>query len=331
MNKKTQYGPLIISLSGKNLYPVEKQILEHELVGGVFLFSENFENKEQLSKLTNEINGVSKKCNKKIIIMTDHEGGFLQPFTNGFSSIPAARRIGDIYDIDPNCALNFSKNMGEITAFQLKSCGVDVVLGPVVDLDKGNAVITGLDRAFHSNPVIVTDLAEAYIEGLKNKKMKATLKHFPGHGANVGDSHIAQPIDNRSFDELIEMDLFPFKKLVSNNNVGAIMSAHIQYPKVDQEVVTYSRVWLEDFLRKELRFDGVIISDSLTMMGAGNENIVKRIKCALELSDVVLLCDKKPEEYVSLLELLNSENIKLSSESIGRIEKWLGTDDDFER
>lgn len=319
------YGPLVISLQGKSFQPEELAVLQHPLVGGVILFGQNYQNKEQLIQLTTSIKTVAQEANKNLLIMADQEGGYVQRFRmEGFSAIPSAKSLGEIYNINPSTALEYAAQLGTKVGYELKSSGVDVILGPVVDLDMGNKVISGLDRAYHADPAIVTEIAGAYIQGLEKSGMRATLKHFPGHGADIGDSHEMQPLDHRTWEELTQKDLVPFKNLIETETIGAVMPAHVTYPHIDENnTAGTSKIWLSDILRDQLHFAGVIISDCLSMAGAGENNNLDKTLKVLEYSDMALLSHQSPQEYLDLLQELDIRDIHLSDISQQRIESWL--------
>lgn len=321
-----QYGPLVISINGYHVYPDEEiaQVLQHPLVGGVILFSNNYQDKVQLKQLTDEMRAIAQAADKSLLMMVDHEGGYVQRFRYDFTAVPAASVLGDIYDIHPETALIYANQLGITVGQELKSVGIDIVLGPVVDLDNGNSVISGFDRAYHQDPHVVTQIASAYIQGLEDGGVHATLKHFPGHGADIGDSHITEPVDNRSWEVLSTVDLLPFQNLIETGIIGAVMPAHVLYPEVDNaNTAGTSKIWLNDILRVELNFDGVIISDCLSMAGAGEGSNLDKTLHALEYGDMALLSHQSPAEYITLLENLEALQIEWSEKSETRVENWL--------
>ena len=166
------------------------------------------------------------------------------------------------------------------------------LIAPVVDLDYELSSVIG-DRAFHSSSQTVIDLSTAYLKGLERVGMKAVAKHFPGHGGVSIDSHVAQPIDQRSFDDL-DNDLSPFQSLFKEG-LPAIMTAHILFPMIDSSMVTFSQKWLKDILRDQLDFHGLVISDDLSM-GATKEigSMIDKVNMALHAGcDHVLWCHSK--------------------------------------
>jgi beta-N-acetylhexosaminidase len=134
---------------------------------------------------------------------------------------------------------------------------VDFSFAPVLDLDHGNSSVIG-NRAFHSNPTAVVELAGSLIQGMHKAGMKCVGKHFPGHGFVVADSHLDLPIDNRSMDDLLQ-DITPFKNLM-NHGLDALMPAHVVYPQVDDKPAGFSAKWIKDILQGQLKFKGVIFS-----------------------------------------------------------------------
>lgn len=303
------YGPVIIDLDGKKILPEEERLLQHPNVGGVILFDRNYETKTQLCDLIQNI----RKIRNSIVVVVDQEGGFVQRFQRkGFRAYPAARVLGDVYDIHPEVSLTLAKNYGKLMAEELLSCGVDLSLGPVVDIHNNqSSVIGGLDRAFHANPLIVLELANAYIEGMNSAGMNAIAKHFPGHGSTVGDSHEMQPKDHRTYEEIAKKDLYPFIQLIQTQKLKGMIPAHILYPAIDKDhTVGYSKIWLQEILREKLGFQGAIISDCLSMKGAAKEGTSKySITDALSAGcDMVILSRESRKDLLEILNKLSWDN-----------------------
>jgi beta-N-acetylhexosaminidase len=174
-------------------------------------------------------------------------------------------------------------------ASELRASGIDFSFAPVVDLARGNAAI-GL-RAFHADPSITAELAQAYVRGMHLGGMAAVLKHFPGHGSVAADTHKATAIDPRSLEEMYRDDLQPFAQCIEAR-VEAVMMAHVIYPAVDSHPAGYSKIWIEKILRSELDFRGAIISDDISMAAAGAAGSVgDRVRAHLDAGcDLVLAC-----------------------------------------
>lgn len=291
MNKPLQCprGPVMVDVEGYALSDAERARLSHPLVGGVILFRRNFQDVEQLKALTAEIRALR---SPELLIAVDHEGGRVQRFIAGFTRLPPMQVLGQAWDRDPAAALAEAETVGEVLATELRACGVDLSFTPVLDLGWGRCAVIG-NRSFHRDPEAVSQLAEALQRGLVRGGMASCGKHFPGHGYVAGDSHHVMPVDGRSLDELRADDLVPFARLAAAG-MASVMPAHVVYPAVDAQPAGFSRIWLQDVLRAELGFDGVIFSDDLGMEGAaGAGSFVERAEAALAAGcDMVLVCNQ---------------------------------------
>ncbi|HEX8987001.1 MAG TPA: beta-N-acetylhexosaminidase [Rhodocyclaceae bacterium] len=284
-------GPLMIDIAGTRLSDLDRERLVHPLVGGVILFSRNYESPVQLLSLCTDIHAL-----RRLPIAVDHEGGRVQRFRDGFTRLPAMRRLGDWWDEDAEAAKEAARALGFVLAAELRAHGVDFSFAPVLDLDWGRSGVIG-DRAFHRDPHAVIELAGSLIAGLRDAGAIACGKHFPGHGWVQADSHVAIPVDERSLARLTS-DMRPYRAL----KLDAVMPAHVIYPDVDTKPAGFSRAWLE-MLREELRFDGVIFSDDLSMEGASVAgDIVARADAAWDAGcDMLLVCNA-PDAVGELLQ-----------------------------
>lgn len=302
-------GPVIVDLIGTELNAEESEFLQHPLVAGVILFTRNYENPSQLKHLCQSIRAVRKS---PLLIVVDQEGGRVQRFREGFSRLPPMGELGRLYESQPEQALQQAEQQGYTMATELRAVGIDMSFAPVLDLNKELNTVIG-DRGFHRDPSIVTLLAIAVMRGMHKAGMSATGKHFPGHGSVNLDSHLALPIDNRHFEKIMLDDLKPFKALI-DANIDALMPAHILFPEVDDKPVGFSHFWLNDILRKKLKFSGIIFSDDLNMEGAGIVgDYVERARAALQAScDLVLICNNR-QGAISILDGLNHHYITTST------------------
>lgn len=294
---KQAYGQLIVDLATTQVMQDEIAILQHRNVGGVVLFSRNYQDRQQLEFLVKEIREVA---NKPLLIMVDHEGGRIWRFVEGFQRIPAAASFGKLYENDPMFAVKQTETAATTIASELLSCGIDLTLAPVLDLDTGNSAVIG-DRAFHAKPHVVTELGRAFIAGLTAAGMAAVGKHFPGHGHCSADTHYEVGKDERSYAEIVKQDLVPFVEL--HNLLAGIMPAHVIYPAVDDKPAGFSKIWLQDILRDKIGYTGTIISDCLAMKGASVAgNFVSAVNAALTAGcDLVLLTQQSQKVVLEVL------------------------------
>ncbi|WP_246128559.1 beta-N-acetylhexosaminidase [Zoogloea oleivorans] len=296
---KTSYahpGPVMLDVAAYEVTSEEREILQHPLVGGVILFARNYAEPEQLRALTTAI----RAARPELLISVDHEGGRVQRFRDGFTRLPAMRRLGEGWSADPEAAKQQARHAGFVLAAELRAHGVDLSYAPVLDLDYGVSSVIG-DRAFHRDPLVATELARAVVAGLADVGMRAVGKHFPGHGAVEADSHVAIPVDLRSFDEVWKDDVQPFRLLAGE--LGGVMPAHVIFKNIEPRPAGFSAFWLQEILRGKLGFEGVIFSDDLTMEGASVAGgIVARAEAAHSAGcDMVLVCNR-PDFAVELLD-----------------------------
>ncbi len=296
-------GPLMIDLLGTAVTSEEHELMRHPLVGGVILFTRNYVDPEQLTQLVAAIHAAR---SPPLIVAVDHEGGRVQRFRTGFSVLPPARRIGHEFDLDARAGLDLARRMGWLMAAELRSVGVDISFAPDVDLDYGVSEIIG-DRSFHARPAVVGQLAVAYMHGMRDAGMAGTAKHFPAHGAVVGDSHLTLPVDRRELADLAD-DFSPYIRLIANG-LPAVMVAHVLFPAVDYLPASLSSRWIRDVLRGDLRFQGVVFADDLSMGGAAAAcgDIVTRARQALSAGcDMLPVCNNRAS-VVTLLDRLDVE------------------------
>ncbi len=281
-------GPLMVDLEGTAISETEKDLLLKPEVGGIILFTRNFESIEQLTALVDEIHQLR---TPRLLIAVDHEGGRVQRFHDGFSRIPAAAVYARTVSNDLEKGRQLAEDAGWLMAVELRACGIDFSFAPVLDLAHGLSGVIG-DRAFHSKPTTVATLAYAFMHGMNKAGMQAVGKHFPGHGGVVEDSHVAMPVDHRELDELLGSDIVPFESMIENK-LAAIMPAHVIYDKVDSKPAGYSTFWIENILRQRFGFQGVIFSDDLSMEAAGIAGgFGERADAALKAGcDMALVCN----------------------------------------
>jgi beta-N-acetylhexosaminidase len=307
-------GCLMVDVAGRSLLPEDREVLEHPLVGGVILFTRNYDNPAQLAALVAEIRALR---TPPLLVGVDHEGGRVQRFRADFTPVPAMHRIGREYDLDHARGRELARETGWLIGAELRALGIDLAFAPVVDLEYGVSEVIG-DRAFHAKAEAVAVLAGALMAGLREAGMGATAKHFPGHGAVAADSHVALPVDRRELADL-EPDLTPYRRLIANG-LPSVMMAHVVFPAIDALPASLSRRWVSDILRGELDFRGAVLTDDLSMAGAAAfGGIVARARLALAAGcDLLLVCNARPAVH-ELLAGLDARPEPVSALRVARL------------
>ncbi len=288
---------VLIDLRGTTLADDEAQWLRDLAVAGVILFTRNYQHKDQLKAL---IAQCRQAAGRPILITVDHEGGRVQRFREGFSAIPAAGQLLALAGDNLAVARFLAWQAGLVMAAELRELDVDMSYAPVLDLGHNQTVIG--DRAFSDQSALVSSLSGAYAAGMAAAGMAACGKHFPGHGHVLEDTHTQMAVDHRPLAAIEADDMAPFKALVSQDRLGAMMPAHVIYSQVDSLPASASPFWLQRVLRQQLGFKGLIFSDDLSMKGAGvlgtpAQRAVKAAKAGCDL----LLCCNDPEVLPSVI------------------------------
>ena len=283
-------GSLMLDIAGTWLTAEDRQILRQPEVGGLILFARNIEDPRQVRELSQAIRAVR----PDLLLAVDQEGGRVQRLRQGFVRLPAMRAIADNANAEW-----LAEQCGWLMATEVLAVGLDLSFAPVLDLDYQRSAVVG-SRSFEGDPARAAQLAGAFIRGMNAAGMAATGKHFPGHGWAEADSHVAIPNDERSLDEIRANDMQPFALL--SKQLAAVMPAHVIYPQVDSQPAGFSRRWLQDILRGELQFDGVIFSDDLSMAGAHVVgDAANRIEAALNAGcDMGLVCNDRAAAELAL-------------------------------
>ena len=309
-------GPIMLDVQGTSLSSEDKELLAHPLVGGLILFSRNYQSPQQVTELVSHIR---QAANKDFLIAVDHEGGRVQRFREQFSEIPAMGSLLSAVNGDLIAAKKLAFRAGLLMAMEVQAVGIDISFAPVLDVHGISEVIG--DRAFDQTPEKIIPLAKSFIEGMHEAGMKATGKHFPGHGSVLADSHFALPVDERSAETIFSYDMAPFKTLISEGVVDALMPAHVIYPEIDSLAVGFSTKWLQEILRKQLNFNGVIFSDDLSMEGAASiGGYIERAEASQQAGcDMLLVCNNRQ----GTIEIIDNANISVVEQSSQRLSKLL--------
>tara|TARA_B110000196_G_C21110730_1_gene647634 strand:- start:537 stop:1580 length:1044 start_codon:yes stop_codon:yes gene_type:complete len=284
-------GPLMIDLSGPTIEPEEREWLATPAVGGVILFTRNYESPQQIADLVAQIHAVR---SPSLLVAVDQEGGRVQRFRTPFTLLPAMRCLGRLYDEKPEQACAAAKAFGWVMAAELRAVGIDLSFAPVVDLDLGLAAVIG-DRALHSKSNIVSVLAAEFSRGAREAGMSVVAKHFPTHAGAINDSHTSSATDTRKYSQLWD-DIHPYRHLISLGLEG-VMIGHVIFPEMDPLPASFSSWWIMQELRGQLGFQGAVVSDDVSMEAAveGGSCAERAIKSLEAGCDMVLVCNAKKE------------------------------------
>ncbi|MDO5652285.1 MAG: beta-N-acetylhexosaminidase [Moraxella sp.] len=311
---------LMIDVDGTSLNADDVKLLGCDEIAGVILFKRNVATPAQVRALTDSMRAV----NPTLVIAADQEGGRVARFRDGFSPLPAMGRLGKLYDDNATAALSLAYDTGYLMAAEVLAVGVDISFAPVLDIDGGSSVIG--DRAFHTDPSIASMLVRAFMSGMHAVGMKTTGKHFPGHGSVLADSHISDVCDERCFDDIWQ----DVKVFIDNlNELDALMPAHVVFAQVDDKPAGFSKIWLQDILRGELGYTGVLFSDDLSMKaahvaGGVGERVLSAIMAGC---DVALVCNDRAGAWQALHTLQSrqaSPNAARFHRMKSAIPTWLG-------
>ena len=287
-------GALMLDIAGTALTQEDIQLLQAPQVGGVILFGRNIESPRQVRALTDHM----RQVRPDILIAVDQEGGRVQRLKQGFTLLPAMGRFGELYQQQPERAVELAEQCGWLMATEVLAVGIDFSFAPVLDLNDISDVIG--DRSFARNMDDIIVLARAFLSGMQRAGMATTGKHFPGHGSVKADSHVAAAVDSRSYAEIQQKDMQSFIQLQAQ--LDALMPAHVIYDQVDPNPAGFSPYWIQTVLRQQLNFDGVLFSDDLSMQAAcvaGGADA--RIQAALNAGcDMGLVCNDRAAACLAL-------------------------------
>ena len=320
---KQKIGQKFISwISGKDINRNTVALIKKGFIGGVILNSQNINSREQVKKLTADLQKTAKENSPPIelFIGADQEGGRVARFRfNQFTKLPAAYYWGE--HNDPY----FIEAAAYITGKEISSIGCNTDFAPVLDLyGKPDSTVIG-DRSMGNSVSKVSEYGLFYLKGAAEAGIIPVIKHFPGHGITSVDSHLHLPVVDISKKDLMARDILPFKAAI-DNGADALMTAHILYKKIDPNYpVTCSKKIITGILRDKLGFKGVVISDAIDM-GALTENytLPEVIKTSINAGlDIILVNSRyntiELEDMV--LDMLKRKEIKLNTidESVKRI------------
>lgn len=306
---------VIVGLDGYDNNNNSQKMIEEYHVGGFILFKRNIQDSQQLLRLINSLKETNAVNKVPLFFSIDEEGGKVSRMPGEFQNLPSSKKIGEVDSGE------LSYQVGEIIGRKLNIFGFNMNFAPVMDINSNpkNPVIG--DRAFGDKADIVSKLGVQTMKGLQSQNIISVIKHFPGHGDTSVDSHIGLPVVNNDLARLKSFELLPFIQAIENN-VDAIMIAHILLPKIDPiNPSSLSKTVINDILRGDLGFEGVVISDDMTM-GAILENYdlgQAAVEAVNAGSDIVLVC----HEFAKEVEVINAlrEAVETGTITMERVEE----------
>lgn len=308
---------LIVGKEGFELDDEDKNQIDTNKVGGFVFFSRNIESEKQVVEMLQDLNEYNSKNKIPLFLSLDEEGGKVTRLSKIYKRLPEAKVIGD----KNNKEISFE--FGEILGSMLKDLGFNLDFAPVLDINSNpkNPVIGS--RAFGSTVDKVVNNGVEVMEGIKSVGVIPSVKHFPGHGDTSVDSHIDLPKVDKTYSELDNLELIPFKEAIKKD-VDMIMVAHILFPQIDLDLpATLSEKIIKDILRDKLDFKGVIISDDITMGAIKKNYSIEEASASFIKNggDIVLVCHGKDNPSAVIQKI--KEIIDTGEMEIGELDKKL--------
>lgn len=331
MAGSSEHSAVVFGCEGLSLRDDERQFFRDCDPLGFILFARNIESPDQVRKLVDDLRDCVGRADALVLI--DQEGGRvarLQAPT--WRKAPAAGRIGSLYEADPDAGLEAAHLNGRLLAADLAPLGINVDCAPVLDLllPETHAIIG--DRSFGASPKVVTPLARALSEGLLAGGVLPVIKHIPGHGRATLDSHKDLPVVDTPRGELEKTDFAPFRDLA---DMPMAMTAHVVYSAIDAAApATTSPTVIRDIIRGFIGFEGLLISDDLSME-ALRGGLADRAQAARDAGcDVMLHCNGVYDEMAAVAKscgrLTNAALVRLAR-AMERLQPSVPDDEAAER
>lgn len=293
------FGQLfVLAFDGARLPGEVEEFFRTFRIGGVILFADNYRDPEQLRALTAELQRRCATPETPLFVSTDHEGGRVQRFREGFTRLEPMAAYGPREPGETEAA-------HRVAARELAAAGINLNFAPVADLCPADRPGAIGDRSFGSDPHAVARHVEAAVRGIRAEGLLAGVKHFPGHGATEEDSHRVLPQIRRSREELEASDLIPFRAAITAG-VEIVMTAHVVYPAAGDGdwPASLSPFWLGRVLRQELGFQGLVVTDAIEMKGLAERwSPLECGRLALAAGADILLYYKEAHQFSAFYEL----------------------------
>lgn len=316
--------PAIFGCKGHFLYPDEKSFFRDVKPAGFILFARNIDNPDQVRALTQELREVAGR--EDLLILIDQEGGRVQRLgPPHWRKYPPMARFGERYEESPEEAKRLLDAVCVLLGHDLVELGITGDCLPLLDLPQDGADPIIGDRAFSSKPDVVTELGRIVVDRMKKCGVLPVIKHIPGHGRALVDSHEALPMVGDDHQTLEAWDFKPFKALAASSPLA--MTAHIIYSQIDADrPATQSPIVVEKVIRRHMGFDGLLMTDDLSMKALSG-SFAERTKASLQAGcDLILHCNGDMAEMVEISSAVYSETEGLQ-ERLAALFKDVGTVD----
>ncbi len=309
---------LIISIKSTELSKSEIKLITKGKPWGVILFKRNLKSYNQIKSLTFKIRSLTKNKNFPIII--DEEGKNVSRLLNILNHDISANFFGNLYIKNKSFCFKIYNHYINSLSKILKDLGFNINTIPVLDILRFNTNKIIANRTFSKSKKIVNELGFLTVEYLKKNKIAGVIKHIPGHGAALTDSHKKMPIVSISLKKLNQLDFYAFKSL----NSQFAMTAHILYKKIDNKnVATFSKKIIKEVIRKNIGFKGILISDDISMKALKYDLITNAKKSLDAGCNLVLYCSGKTSDNLKLLKSLPYID-KFTAKKTSEFFKFLG-------
>ncbi|MCG3087739.1 beta-N-acetylhexosaminidase [Sporosarcina cyprini] len=333
MTVEEKLGQLFIfGFEGKSFSPQLKEMIQQHHIGGLILLGRNVSTADHIVAILNEAKAANQVNQIPLFLSVDEEGGRVSRLPKGIRKLPSAQKVGQQHDG------TYNYRTGEYLAELLHSFGYNMNYAPVLDVhsNPSNPVIG--DRAYSSSAQQVADLGIETMNGMKDHGVIPVIKHFPGHGDTSVDSHHSLPVVDKGLDELIQTELLPFQQAI-DAGAEVVMVAHVVYPALDPKwPASMSSSIISDLLREQMNFQGVIITDDLTMGAITNDHPVPEaaLQSFLAGSDLLLIAGDE-ENQLKTIQLFNQsvasgaiseERLNESVRRILKLKEAYGLEDD---
>ncbi|MEM6476578.1 MAG: beta-N-acetylhexosaminidase [Pseudomonadota bacterium] len=301
--------PAIFGCSGPRLTDDERAFFREADPAGYILFGRNCDDREQLRALTDDLRSIHGRDH--LLISIDQEGGRVARLRPPeWSDYPAGKAFADLYQIAPASAIEAARVSAKAMALELSAMGINVDYHPPLDLSYPGAHDVIGDRALGRDPMQVAAIGRAILDGLAAGGVTGCIKHMPGHGRSMVDTHKELPTVHESAEEL-ERDLEPFRKL---NSALIGMTGHLVFPVWDADnPATLSETVIRDIIRGEIGFEGLLLTDDIDMEALSDSIPERSAKAIAAGCDIVLNCWAKTDDMVGICDAVPSMSDKVAS------------------